>query len=252
MAESKIRSGRKHGFTVIQNPILQDAAISLKTKGLYAVMVSLPDNWDYSISGLAVKVGAGRDAIRSALEELEKAGYLVREQQSRGDHGKFSGGVDFILYDEPQISPSSGFPTTGEPSAGEPSSGNPTQQSKDQQSKDNNPPKAPRKGARSKKELNPRHLPDVFARFWAAYPRHENIVAAIRAWDKLAPDLELCRVMSTALVNQRRSEQWLKDGGQFIPQPATWINGHRWEDEPPVALQVEPPSPERRFGWGCE
>ena len=76
-------------------------------------------------------------------------------------------------------------------------------------------------------------LPDcLFEGFWKAYPRKENRAAALRAWKKLAPDLELCHIMADALRWQRETDQWTQDGGQFIPSPASWLLGRRWEDEP--------------------
>lgn len=79
----------------------------------------------------------------------------------------------------------------------------------------------------------------IFDRFWASYPKKKNKAAAKRAWKKLNPDLDLCRVMADALEKDKRSRDWLKDGGAYIPYPASWLNGRRWEDE------HEPPAPAR-------
>ena len=68
-----------------------------------------------------------------------------------------------------------------------------------------------------------------FEAFWKMYPRKTGKGSAWRAWEKLKPDL--C-VVEAALAWQIRSDQWTKDGGQFIPHPATWLNQRRWEDEP--------------------
>ena len=73
-----------------------------------------------------------------------------------------------------------------------------------------------------------------FEAFWAAYPRHISRQNAIRAWNRLSPDAALQETMLAALEKQRDSEQWQKDGGQYIPHPATWLNGRRWEDELPA------------------
>lgn len=71
----------------------------------------------------------------------------------------------------------------------------------------------------------------LFDRFWNAYPKKKGKESARRAWKKLAPDMALCRVMAKALDRQRQSGDWQREGGQFIPYPATWLNGRRWEDE---------------------
>ena len=78
--------------------------------------------------------------------------------------------------------------------------------------------------------------PCEFDEFWKCYPRKVGKDAARRSWRKLngtRPDLS---VMIDAIARQKRSDQWLKDGGRFIPHPATWLNGKRWEDEVMTAI----------------
>lgn len=71
----------------------------------------------------------------------------------------------------------------------------------------------------------------LFERFWKAYPRKVNKPGAKRAFDKLGVDEALLQTMLTAIDKQKRTAQWQENGGQYIPHPATWLNGHRWEDE---------------------
>jgi hypothetical protein len=75
-----------------------------------------------------------------------------------------------------------------------------------------------------------------FSKFWAAYPRKIAQHEAEKAWVKLGCDPLIDTILST-LEAAKRSEQWTKDGGRFIPYPATWIQGRRWED------QFDPPPP---------
>ena len=103
-------------------------------------------------------------------------------------------------------------------------------------------PEAKPKARRPKTE--PRYRPEWFERFWALYPRKTNRVAAVRAWDKLSPDLDLCRVMAEAIRAQMRSPQW-RDGPEHIPHPSTWLNGARWLDE----VSPAPPGEENAGGW---
>lgn len=70
-----------------------------------------------------------------------------------------------------------------------------------------------------------------FEKFWKAYPKHQGKQAALKAFQKLKPSDELLQTMLTALDVQKHSEQWAKENGKFIPLPATWLNGKRWEDE---------------------
>lgn len=72
---------------------------------------------------------------------------------------------------------------------------------------------------------------ELFARFWAAYPKKRSKGQAEKAWTKLQPDEQLVETMLTAIERAKKSEEWRKENGRYIPYPATWLNGKRWEDE---------------------
>lgn len=74
-------------------------------------------------------------------------------------------------------------------------------------------------------------LRERFAEFWAAYPKKVGKDAAWRAWQKRRPSADLVAAMLGAIETQQRTAQWRKDAGQFIPNPATWLNRGQWEDE---------------------
>lgn len=75
-----LRKEKRNSYTVIDNEIFKDNTLSMKAKGLLCQMLSLPDNWSYSIAGLTTLVSDGESAVRSALKELKEAGYFRREQ----------------------------------------------------------------------------------------------------------------------------------------------------------------------------
>lgn len=102
---------------MLPNQVLRDPTLTLQAKGLFALMMSYPDDWEYSVRGLAADIGCGRDKVRSALQNLEDSGYLLREQVHT-ESGKFAGNL-FVLYDE-KISPLRGFSGAGKPVAGKP------------------------------------------------------------------------------------------------------------------------------------
>lgn len=77
----------------------------------------------------------------------------------------------------------------------------------------------------------PRELPPGFADFWSLYPKRVDKLEAEKAWRKLAPSPALVETILQAVENQRDWPGWRRDGGQFIPYAATWINGHRWQDQ---------------------
>jgi len=70
-----------------------------------------------------------------------------------------------------------------------------------------------------------------FDRFWEKYPKKTAKQQALSAWKKLKPDEKTVEDIIKALERQKKSAQWTKDNGQYIPYPATWLNGRRWEDE---------------------
>ena len=74
---------------------------------------------------------------------------------------------------------------------------------------------------------------DHFNEFWLAYPKKVGKESARKAWDKIRPNIE---VVLNALAWQKESDQWFKNGGQFVPNPATYLNQHRFDDERPSRL----------------
>lgn len=122
------RVERTKDYTVMSNYHLKDKRLSLKAKGLLSQMLSLPEDWDYTLSGLASINLESKDAIRSAVQELEKAGY-IRRRQTVDERGKFSSN-EYIIYEQPQPlqdNPLSENPTTENPSPEKPLTENPTQ-----------------------------------------------------------------------------------------------------------------------------
>lgn len=86
-------------YTVMSNHHLRDKSISMKAKGLLSVMLSLPEEWDYSIAGLAAISKEGTKAIRNMLQELEEARYITRTRKN-GVGGRFD--YDYDIYEHPQ------------------------------------------------------------------------------------------------------------------------------------------------------
>jgi len=70
-----------------------------------------------------------------------------------------------------------------------------------------------------------------FDEFWAAYPKKVGKKAAWAAWNKIKPDAELHNKILTAIGRAKATEQWQRENGRFIPNPTTWLNQGRWDDE---------------------
>ena len=137
------RVERNTGYTVMSNHHLRNKALTLKAKGLLSPMLSLTDAWDYTRGGFVSNNRESIDAIRTAIWELEKAGYIVR-RQGRDEKGKMTA-IEYIIYEQPQPSsdtepgldypmlenPTPGNPILENPISDKPTSENPTQINKD-------------------------------------------------------------------------------------------------------------------------
>lgn len=129
------RVEKNKGYTVMSNHHLRNVELTLKAKGLLSQMLSLPETWDYTLAGLSRINREKIDAIREAVRELERAGYIVRSRE-RDDKGRLRG-ADYIIYEQPQTPPISDLPalenptldnsTQEKPMLENPTQGNPTQ-----------------------------------------------------------------------------------------------------------------------------
>ena len=141
------RVEKRQGYTIMSNHHLRNAELTLKAKGLLSQMLSLPENWDYTLKGLSHINKESIDAIRTAVWELERAGYITR-RQGRDDKGKMTP-IEYTIYEQPQEKPETqdicpvlenpipasnpllDFPTTDNPTTENPVSENPTQLNKE-------------------------------------------------------------------------------------------------------------------------
>lgn len=121
------RVERTRDYTVMSNHHLKDTSLSLKAKGLLSLMLSLPDDWNFNMRGLSSICKEGLEAIGNALKELEKAGYMVRNQL-RGANGRITD-TEYIIYERPQkpdpAGPDTAGPDTPPPDTTLPYPGNP-------------------------------------------------------------------------------------------------------------------------------
>ena len=94
------RVERNKGYTVMSNHHLRNKELSLKAKGLLSQMLSLPEDWDYTLKGLSLINREKIDAIREAIKELERAGYIVRSRE-HDEKGRLRG-ADYVIFEQPQ------------------------------------------------------------------------------------------------------------------------------------------------------
>jgi hypothetical protein len=118
------RVERNKGYTVMSNHHLRNKELTLKAKGLLSQMLSLPEDWDYTLAGLSYINRESIDAIRTAIWELEKAGYITR-RQGRDGKGKMTA-IEYTIYEQPQHPPELDCPILENPTADNPVLENPT------------------------------------------------------------------------------------------------------------------------------
>ncbi len=137
------RVERNRGYTVMSNHHLRNKELTLKAKGLLSQMLSLPEDWDYTLAGLSHINRESIDAIRTAVWELEKAGYITR-RQGRDEKGKMTA-IEYTIYEQPQPplsdnpaleNPTTGKPILENPTTDKPTTENPTQLNKEIQRTD--------------------------------------------------------------------------------------------------------------------
>lgn len=107
------RVERNKGYTVMSNHHLRNKELTLKAKGLLSQMLSLPEDWDYTLAGLSQINREKIDAIREAIKELERAGYIVRSRE-RDEKGRLRG-ADYVIYEQPHTEPTPDLPTLENP-----------------------------------------------------------------------------------------------------------------------------------------
>lgn len=115
---SVFRVEKHKGYTVMSNHHLRNRALSLKAKGLLSQMLSLPEDWDYTLKGLAQINRESIDAIREAVRELEQAGYVTRSRE-RDAHGCLRGTI-YTIYEQPQTQPELEKPAQATPTLVQP------------------------------------------------------------------------------------------------------------------------------------
>ena len=151
------RIEKTRDYTVMSNHHLRDTGLSLKSKGLLSMMLSLPEDWNYTTRGLAKICKEGTDSIGSALKELERAGYIVRNRL-RDSKGKIVD-VEYVIYETPHPpepdGPCEDEPDTEHPDTENPDMDTPGLENRPQLNKDKSNPDKSKKDELSTEGSNP-------------------------------------------------------------------------------------------------
>ena len=237
----KLQIKRKSGYTVLPNAVLRDERLNLQTKGLFCVMLSLPDEWEFSVKGLATLASCSRDKIRAALENLETAGYLLREQ-ARSENGFFAGNI-YVLYDEVQ-QPLTGFPATGKPATEKPLTGNSSQLNKERVNKEKRTPIAPKEVLDAARQYvgTDRELADALYGLMENRFAMKKPVKTLRSLNGILRDLDNFsdgnRVTKIAMLRKATTSNWLT------------VYALK-DDETPARRSASGNGGEEQFGWNA-
>lgn len=162
------RVNKTGDYTVICNTHFKEKEMSLKAKGLLSLMLSLPDEWDYSVNGLAALSKDGKDSVMNTLTELEQFGYLKRTKLC-DEKGRYAG-YDYDIYEKPQTEK----PYPGKPNTDKPNTGNPQQLNTKQSST---------KQSNTKKSSTKRFIPPTLEEVQKYCEERKNNVDAKKFFD---------------------------------------------------------------------
>ena len=192
-----------------------------------------------SIPKISTDTGLTNRQIRTALEHLVSTGEIADELTDNSN--RLGRTITIIKYDEYQTSTDKSTDNTS-------NKRQTNDRLTDRQTTDK--PTASieyieqKEGIEKKnKSLRSQEADPFFDVFWSEYPKKMNKSMAVKAWVKLKPDSELLNKIMEGLARWKQSESWQRDNGRFIPYPASWLNGRRWEDE--VQTVSSSPRPSR-------
>ena len=209
-----IRVNKTTDYTVMSNTHFKEKEMSLKAKGLLSLMLSLPDDWDYSIMGLVQLSKDGKDSVMNALTELEEIGYLTRTQTT-DEKGRFAG-YDYDIYENPQ---------TGKPCAEKPNTEKPPQLNTNKSNTKESITKEKRKKESSYDEILSA-VSDDLRELYLEYIKMRKMIKApmtdraltmlIAKVNELEPNSveNQKKLLETAIMNNWKSVYPLKDSGK--------------------------------------
>lgn len=212
-----IRVNKTADYTVISNTHFKEKEMSLKAKGLLSLMLSLPDDWNYSIAGLVTLSKDGRESVISALNELEQFGYLRRTKAL--DEKKRFAGYDYDIYEKPQTEK----PFTENPNTGNTKTENPKQlNNKKSNKKINNT---------NQLKTNEDYISAEFDELWELYPCKKGKAQAANAYRISRENGATFEEVKQGIKDYCKQIEALNTDAEFIKHGSTWFDNEAWKDE---------------------
>ena len=241
---------KENPFIQVDKGFVNDKRLGFKEKGILLYFLSKPDGWDFYEEEIASNSTDGLSAVKAGIHKLMETGYIVRGERQRNEKGQL-GAYEYIVKEVSATceNPTQVFPTQE----------NPTQENRtlvknedsniyksNIESKDSPTPPA---GAAEPKNSQT-VLMERFEIFYKAYPKHKSRGDAEKAWKSLKPDDSLLAKILKSLEIAKKSKDWIKENGQYIPYPATWLRAKGWEDEQDANPKASESPTGNKNGWG--
>lgn len=214
------RVEKNKNYTNMSNYHFCDKTLSWKAKGILSNMLSLPEDWDYSLAGLTTLSSDGMSATRSAIKELEEHGYLIR-RPIRKD-GRIAD-WEYVIFEHPQQAEQQ-F----------------EKQVVENQHIENNTQLNTNKSNTNKsntKEIN--NIPTEFETLWKLYPRKLGKPKALKAYEKARKKGVTFEKVEQGLKAYCKQIEAQKTATEYIKHGSTWFNGECWNDEYEVSTATE-------------
>ena len=222
-----IRIEKNKNFTVMSNYHLRDKTLSLRARGLLSTMLSLPEEWDYSVNGLAAICLEGVKAVRSGLMELEEKRYLKRERIHTAE-GKFD--YQYTVYEMPQ--PCDREPHTLKGHTVEGHTLNGTQINKEKSSTDKVSTEEEIKKKENATACQSDDIKTEFENLWSLYPKKQGKERAANAYKKARKGCpELFAIVEKGIKSYVDYIAATQTDMQYVKQGGTWFYQHCWEDD---------------------
>lgn len=238
---SVIRVNKTKDFTVMSNYHFRDKRLSLKAKGLLSEMLSLPENWDYTVAGLVMINKENETAIKSALKELAEFGYLVITKLMPNQTE--SGRIEYIydIYEKPQPAGTQAIEKQGIENLG-----------LENQAVENQPQYNTNNELLNHKvnkdKINKQAIEHEFERLWKEYPKKQGKENAFKVYLKERSKRDYGEFNEyTVLDGIKRYKAYIEANRiapQYIKQGSTWFNQHCWEDDYAIESSKKVPSSE--------
>lgn len=227
-------------YVMVDKGFISDTNLGYKEKGILLYFLSKPDGWKFYEEEITSHSHDGITSVRAGIQVLIKAGYIER-RQLKSEHGKFAG-YEYIVHETSYLcnppdtkKPFSENPITENPKTDKPISENLTLLNNKKSNNESNNIDLSNidgnKDVTAPIKKNAGSVMERFEDFYQAYPKHKSKGDAEKAWKSLNPNESLVETILASLETAKKSYDWTKQNGKYVPYPATWIRAKGWKDE---------------------